>query len=775
MVTINTNEISELKNKIQELEELVFLYQKVFEKNPFAIQIFDQNGFSLNLNNSQKEYLQIPNLEESIGKFNVLSDPFAIANKASAIYKKIYDTGESYTHQYEYNFAVAGNNWDTRKDVRTYNEQIIPIIDASGSVKYVVAYLNDLSSQIKAEEALKANAFAYEKLYQNAPFPYQSLDADGCFLQVNKKWCLETGYTSSEVIGKPFIELLEEDSKVVFQIEFKQLLNQKVSNNLRLKLKTKQNDTILALFESCVSENREGEFVNTNSIFQNITEKEKNKQALLESEMRWRFAIEGNKDGLWDWNIETNDVYFSPQWKKMLGYQESEIEHTVNEWQTRVHPDDLEDTYAKVNAHLRGESEFYQSEHRLLCKDGTYKWILDRGKIIEYTPQGKPLRLIGTHTDISEHKKTESDLQKSEMQLLVAQQTAHIGHWEFNFEHTKLYWSDEVYRIFGLKPQEFEPTYDSFLEQVHPEDRELVHNAYTNSLANKEDYDIVHRLKPADGKIKYVNERCKNIYTPNGNLITSLGTVADITELIEKEHQISQQNAELKALNNTRDKFFSIIAHDLRSPFSAILGFSELIIEHIKIKKYDNIEEYSSLINKAAEQSYNLLNNLLQWSRIQTHKVHFDPQMLVLDLLLNKITYLLKPAMKKKKISFLLDVTIGFMLKADSFMLETILRNLLSNAIKYTHKGGEIVLKANRKEKEAIFSIKDNGIGVSEENIKRLFKIDDNFTLEGTENEMGSGLGLVLCKEFVEKHNGKIWVVSNEGKGAEFFFSLPYN
>jgi diguanylate cyclase (GGDEF)-like protein/PAS domain S-box-containing protein len=148
-----------------------------------------------------------------------------------------------------------------------------------------------------------------------------------------------------------------------------------------------------------------------------IEERKRADEALRESEMRWQFALEGSGDGLWDWNAQTNTVYFSPRWKTMLGYAINEIGDTLDEWDERIHPADRDYVYAELKRHFDGETENYASEHRVRCKDGTYKWVLDRGKVISHTPDGKPLRVIGTHTDISERKRTEAALTNANEQL----------------------------------------------------------------------------------------------------------------------------------------------------------------------------------------------------------------------------------------------------------------------------------------------------------------------------------------------------------------------
>jgi PAS domain S-box-containing protein len=150
------------------------------------------------------------------------------------------------------------------------------------------------------------------------------------------------------------------------------------------------------------------------SIIHDITERKRIEAALRESEQRWQFALEGSRDGVWDWNAQTNEVFFSRQWKSMLGFEEHEIGNTLDEWDKRLHPDDKESCYGDIERHFSGEMPFYQNEHRVLCKDGNYKWILARGKVMEWMDDGKPLRVIGTHTDITDRKRTEEALRKSE-------------------------------------------------------------------------------------------------------------------------------------------------------------------------------------------------------------------------------------------------------------------------------------------------------------------------------------------------------------------------
>jgi signal transduction histidine kinase/ligand-binding sensor domain-containing protein len=239
------------------------------------------------------------------------------------------------------------------------------------------------------------------------------------------------------------------------------------------------------------------------------------------------------------------------------------------------------------------------------------------------------------------------------------------------------------------------------------------------------------------------------------------------------EKSVAIKTTELFELNASKDKFFSIIAHDLRNPFNNIIGFSELLIEDIKSGDHSRNEKYAGMINISAVQTLRLLENLLEWANSQTGKIPFKPQPIKLGELLNEEFSMLNDLAVRKKIELKSSLTDNLMIMADKNMVLTILRNLISNAIKFTHKNGKVEVSARIKNKNAEISVSDNGIGMTKDTIAKIFRIDTTLSTRGTENEKGTGLGLFLCKEFIEKHGGKIWVESESGKGSIFKFLLP--
>jgi signal transduction histidine kinase/ligand-binding sensor domain-containing protein len=239
------------------------------------------------------------------------------------------------------------------------------------------------------------------------------------------------------------------------------------------------------------------------------------------------------------------------------------------------------------------------------------------------------------------------------------------------------------------------------------------------------------------------------------------------------EKTVAIKTAELSELNASKDKFFSIIAHDLKNPFNAIIGISELLKEEIESGDPAGIEEHAALINNSAVQTSRLLENLLEWANSQTGKILFNPAPIKLSELLNEELSILNDMAARKNIELKSSIADNLTIMADKNMIKTVLRNLISNAIKFTHNNGKVEVQAILDNNQVEVAVSDSGIGMTKETMAKLFRIDANLSTRGTENEKGTGLGLFLCKEFIQKHGGKIWVESEPGKGSIFKFMLP--
>jgi signal transduction histidine kinase len=245
------------------------------------------------------------------------------------------------------------------------------------------------------------------------------------------------------------------------------------------------------------------------------------------------------------------------------------------------------------------------------------------------------------------------------------------------------------------------------------------------------------------------------------------------TQKEQLEKNVELKTAELKELNASKDKFFSIIAHDLKNPFSTIIGFSELLNEDLFSHNDEKIREYTKMIHTSAVQTFRLLENLLEWANSQRGNLPFDPAQINLRDLLKEEFGMLNDMAAEKNIEIQNTVSENVTIFADKNMIKTILRNLISNAIKFTCRNGKVVVSSVLENGIAEISVADTGIGMTEDTIAKLFRIDANLSTRGTENEKGTGLGLFLCKEFVERHGGKIWAESKNGNGSVFRFVIP--
>jgi signal transduction histidine kinase len=250
---------------------------------------------------------------------------------------------------------------------------------------------------------------------------------------------------------------------------------------------------------------------------------------------------------------------------------------------------------------------------------------------------------------------------------------------------------------------------------------------------------------------------------------------AQSEELLATMEELHNTNHELEKVNTTKDKFFSIIAHDLKNPFHAISGFSSLLKKSFDDLDDEKKKEFISMIESSSKSASALLENLLTWSRSQTNRIRFEPENIALQKIIENTFGLMEVTANKKNIALINTVSDTETAYADANMITTVIRNLISNALKFTNQGGSITVSAHKKGNETIISVADTGIGMPDHVAKKIFRIESQHTTDGTSGESGTGLGLIICNEFVEKNNGKIKVESQEGEGSKFIIHLPYN
>jgi len=307
---------------------------------------------------------------------------------------------------------------------------------------------------------------------------------------------------------------------------------------------------------------------------------------------------------------------------------------------------------------------------------------------------------------------------------------------------------------------------NGWAEGVHPDDFDYCLQTYVNAFDKRQSFLMDYRMKNKSGEYRWIRDFGRPFYDLDNTFLGYIGSCYDITE---------NKNNELKLieLNATKNKFFSIIAHDLKSPFNSIIGYSELLLEQINGKNYEKTGEIADIILQSSNRAMDLLMNLMAWAQSQSGKMDFNPVSFDIISLINEVTLLLNDTARQKSILIINKLPPNIQVNADYEMISTVLRNLISNAIKFTQPEGKITISASDKQNQVIVSVSDTGVGISKERIDNLFTISDGYSTPGTQNEKGTGLGLILCKEFVNKNNGEIWVESKAGTGTTLYFSLP--
>jgi two-component system CheB/CheR fusion protein len=396
--------------------------------------------------------------------------------------------------------------------------------------------------------------------------------------------------------------------------------------------------------------------------------------------------------------------------------------------------------------------------------------IKDRvfGATVHLAPQFNVIRIYAY--DITERKRAEEAVQESERRLARSQEIAHLGSWELDLVSNKLTWSDEVYRIFGLKPQEFGATYEAFLEYVHPEDRAAVDAAYSGSVKEgKDSYEIEHRVvRKGTGEIRWVHEKCQHLRDDAGRIICSVGMVHDITESKQAKEQLKKAADELKRSNVALKQFAYAASHDLREPLRNMASFVKLLEKRYKNRIDEKADQYIDYIVDSSKRMQALIEDLLDYSRLETKGKLLES--VSCDELIDKTIKDLEASIKESGAEVTHDTLPDVI--ADPSQLSRLFQNLISNSIKYrgTSKT-KIYISASRGRDEWVFSVRDNGIGIDPEYFERIFVIFQR--LHTREEYPGTGIGLAICKKIVELHGGRIWVESEPGKGSTFYFTIP--
>ena len=499
-----------------------------------------------------------------------------------------------------------------------------------------------------------------------------------------------------------------------------------------------------------------------------ITESKQIEKQLQESENRNREIINNSTAGYFYIDQEGLFRKVNPTWLRLHKYDNAD--EVIGKHFGITQADmDLKSAKKIVEEILKGD-QVPSGEFSRLCKDGSIGYHnFSCNKVIK---DGRVIGLEGFLIDNTESKKAELTIIESEKKYRHVVENVGEGIGFVDLDEVFVVANPAAERIFGVGSGELlgRSLIDFLSDDQYSS---ILYQTKIRKKGQESTYEF--ELTRPDSKKRNVFITAVPQFDDNNEFIGTHGIFRDITEQKQLELSLKESETKLRKLNADKDLFISILSHDLRSPFNNILGFSELLTEDIRKLDINDINSIAIDINKSARQTFNLLDDILTWARTQQGKVPFKPQTLNFADICKDILEILNPNAIAKNITINCSSDEHLNLIADNDMLKTILRNLVSNAIKFTDTGGVINLKAEKNTENVTISVSDNGIGIPPDNVVKLFNISEVFSTKGTAKEAGTGLGLLLCKEFVEKHGGKIWVESEVGKGTKFYFTIPSN
>ncbi|MDQ3636719.1 MAG: PAS domain S-box protein [Actinomycetota bacterium] len=625
----------------------------------------------------------------------------------------------------------------------------------------------EISVRERAESELRKAEVRYRALVEQMPAVtyIEALDAGRRTTEISyaSPQILDLfGYTAEEWVSDPglFVRLLhpEDRERVLAEDERTERTGEQFREEYRQY--TRDGRIVWVRDEATLVRDEEGGPQYWQGVILDVTERKRTEEALRHSEERYRTVIERAAEGIYLLDAASGRVIdVNPAFCRLLGYTREEalgksvydlLDHDPVEIQRNI-----ETTPAGASREV--------GERRYRRRDGSLLHVVSNGSAMDH--EGRKVISILMH-DVTERKRVEEALRRSEGSLRAAQAMARIGDWEYDLPGDKSRWSDELFRIFGLPPGET-PAFRGFFDLVHPEDRAAVRREVFGVLRGGEESSMGYRIVQPDGEVRSVHTEYRVTRDASGRGVGMVGTIQDITERKRAEAELEALVDELRRSNAELEQFAYVASHDLQEPLRMVSSFTQLLRRRYEGQLDETADEFIGYAVDGASRMQTLINALLEYSRVGTRGRPFaavDTEGVFGAALAN-----LRNAVAESGA----EVVSGGLptVPGDQVQLMQLFQNLISNAIKFKGEERPLVrVEARWQGGEWLFSVEDNGIGIGPEYRERIFVIFQR--LHGRQEYSGTGIGLALCKKIVERHGGKIWVESEPGRGSTFFFTL---
>lgn len=648
--------------------------------------------------------------------------------------------------------AIGKGNLDTRIEIATKNEFGI----LANSFNQMAENLQQTTSNLKKVEnhnALLATAL------EHVADGIEITDGEANYLYVNSAFTKITGYTSPEVMGKTPAALFRNDQH---SSDFygEMLATVEKGEIWRGLLVSKRKNGTLYDQEVTLSPilDQKGSLINIVAVKRDISDRLRAELALQKSEERLGLVLWGSKDGFWDWDVETNQIFYSTRWKSMRGFAEHEIGSDPDECIKRVHPDDANAFTQALQDHLAQKSATFAIEYRTLCKDGSYIWVFDRGQA-SWDEAGNTIRMTGSETDITQQKQVEATLCEAErrwrsllenVQLLVVN-LDRFGKVE--------YINPFFLELTGYNQEEVigEDWFANFLPQAQ---RQQVHECFQEMLAQEFHPYYQNPILTKSGQERAIAWNNTLLQNVQGEIIGTISIGQDITER--------------QMMERTKDEFISVVSHELRTPLASIQGGLNLISSGLINPQSDKGHHVIEIVTENTDRLVLLVNDILELERLKLGKVKLLRKTCNATDLICKARDVMQLLANRSRITLSVSAQ-PIQVYADCDRIIQVLTNLISNAIKFAPEGSTVSLTVEQQEasNQVLFQVKDQGRGIPADKLDSIFERFQQVDASDSRKKGGTGLGLAICRSIIEQHGGKIWAESVLERGSSFCFTLP--
>lgn len=501
--------------------------------------------------------------------------------------------------------------------------------------------------------------------------------------------------------------------------------------------------------------------------FVDVTQHKESEALLLKNEARLKRSQEIAHLGSWELDLIHNELTWTDEVFRIFGITPGEFEPSYKAFLEAVHPDDRASVDNAYSGSIRDNLRTYEIDHRIVRKTGEIRFVHEKCEHFR-DESGKIILSVGMVHDITDRKKTEKALTESKKKLNLALENGKIGIWEWNSNSEELILDARIEDMFGLDHGSYDGSYKALETMVDEEDISHLQYSIKNTIEKDLPLETIFRIKSKTGKTRYISTRAFAIKDKTGKLVILSGVAFDITDLREgTEKLILKLNEELLRSNKELERFAYVASHDLQEPLRMVTSFTQLLSMKYGDKLDVEAREYIAFAVDGAKRMYDLLNGLLNYSRIHTRGKSFNPVNLS-GVIENTIKNLSLKINERNAVITSDDLPT---VAADESQMHQLFQNLIENSIKFSTESPRIYISSKSQLKEYIICIKDEGIGIDSKYFDRIFQIFQR--LHHKDEFEGTGIGLAICKRIVERHGGTIWVESELGKGTSFYFSIP--